>query len=497
MQDAALDEIDRRFAFPIADGGTVQIEAPVLCVDLDGTFVCTDTLYECLALVLRYRLWLFLLLPFWLMRGRERLKKRLADVVGDQLHMELFPRRAEVVRLIEMARAHGRQVELVSATHRDLLRTFEVDGLFDAIRGSGDGVNLKGSAKAALLQSLHPDGFAYVGDSSADLPVWRAAETGLGVGLSARTRRSAAAAGIEVHEIARRTSWLRPLVKAMRIHQWAKNLLVFVSLGLALHNVTSGVVLRFIEAFGSFCVLTSGTYILNDLFDLAADRQHRRKRFRPLASGLLPIPVGGFAAILLIGAGLLAALLADPHIALVLLTYLVLTLAYSFGLKRLALVDVLTISSLFTARIVAGAFGYGVPLSPWLLIFSLFFFTSLALMKRSAELAQLEPGRKVAGRGYRAADGPFLLAMGTACSIGALIVFALYVSDVSMVTAQYKSPEILWVALGVLGFWTMRMWLLTTRGEMDDDPILFAVRDRPSVLLGIFTLAIAILAQLL
>jgi 4-hydroxybenzoate polyprenyltransferase/phosphoserine phosphatase len=484
------------FDFQDADGAIIEITAPVLCVDLDGTFTPTDTLYECFAVVLWHRPWLLLWVPFWLLNGREHLKQKLATLVQDRLRIDLFPRRAEVVRLIETARAHGRVVELVSATHQDLLAILNTDGLFDAVRGSGTGTNLKGETKAALLKSLHPDGFAYVGDSAADLPVWRAAETALGAGLSSSTRRKAAGAGLQVREITRRGSAIKPLLKAMRMHQWAKNVLVFVSLGLSLHNINATVVLRFVETFCAFCMLTSGTYIFNDLVDLAADRQHKRKRLRPLASGALPIAIGAPVAILLVLAGLLSAFLAEPYIALVLAGYLVLTMAYSFGLKRMALVDVLTISSLFTARIVAGAFGYAAPLSPWLLIFSLFFFTSLALMKRAAEVVHAPPGKKIAGRGYHTEDGPFLFSMGTACSVGALIVFALYISDASTLMLQYKTPAILWAALGVLGFWTMRMWLKTTRGEMDDDPILFAVRDRPSLLLGAITLAVSVLAQL-
>lgn len=469
----------------------------MLCVDLDGTLTPTDTLHECLVAVLRHRPWLIFWLPFWLRRGRVHLKNMLAGLVGDRLRMDLFPRKPEVLRLIDAARAHGRRVELISATHQDLLNSLNDDALFDVVHGSRDGINLKGKAKAELLQSLHPDGFAYIGDSSADVPVWCAAKDPLGVGLSTATRRKANAAGLKVREISRRNGWIRPLLKAMRPHQWAKNLLVFVSLGLAVHNVTAEVVLRFLQAFGAFCLLTSGTYIVNDLADLAADREHRHKRFRSLASGDLPIAIGLLASPVLIGGGLVLAFLADPRMAATLLVYLCLTLTYSFSLKRLPLVDVVTISTLFTSRIVAGAFGYDAPLSHWLLIFSLFFFTSLALMKRSAEIMQLgENGAKIAGRGYIAADRHFVFSMGTSFGVAALIIFALYISDVSQTVAQYRWPELLWLVLGMLGFWMMRMWFKTSRGEMDDDPILFAVRDRGSLALGALTLCVIILAQI-
>ena len=486
------------FQFHAANGSVIEINSSVLCVDLDGTLTPTDTLHECLIAVLRHRPWLILWLPFWLRHGREHLKLTLAKLVSDRLRMDLFPRRAEVVRLIETARAHGRRVELVSATHQELLGSLDAGVRFDAVHGSRDGVNLKGNSKAALLQSLHSDGFAYIGDSSADVPVWRAAKESIGVNLSRRTRRKATAAGVNVQEISRQQGWIKALLTAMRPHQWAKNLLVFVSLGLSMHNVTGDVVLRFVEAFCALCLLTSGTYIINDLADLTADRQHRRKRFRPLASGALPIAVALLAAPALIAGGLLWAYLADPRIAATLFVYLCLTLAYSFWLKRLPLIDVVTISTLFTSRMVAGAFGYEAPLSHWLLIFSLFLFTSLALMKRSSEIMQLgDSGTKIAGRGYLAEDRHFVFTMGMCFGVGALIIFALYISEVSRTAAQYREPDVLWLVLGMVGFWIMRMWFKTSRGEMHDDPILFAVRDRGSLILGALSLAIVILAQFL
>jgi 4-hydroxybenzoate polyprenyltransferase len=403
------------------------------------------------------------------------------------------------VALIESARAQGRRVELVSAAHDDLLRRWGGDIGFDAIFGSHDGVNLKGPAKARFLADRHPDGFAYVGDSAADLPVWRVAHERFGVELGSSVRRRLARENLPIHELIASRSWLPALLREMRPHQWAKNLLVFVSLGLDLENVTRVVIAHFAMTFVAFCMVTSGTYFLNDLTDLASDRLHPRKRFRPLASGALPISIGIPASVALMAGGLGLAVATSLHIGASVAAYLALTVAYSFGLKRVAILDVLTIATLFTIRIIAGAFGYEGPVSRWIIAFSLFLFTSLALMKRAAETATLKERatKVVAGRAYRAGDYNFLITSGLAFGVGAVIVFSLYVSEMVSGRQQYESPEALWLATGVLGYWILHMWLKTARDEMHDDPILYAVRDRVSLAMGAAIFLIAVLAQIL
>lgn len=475
------------------------IESPVLCVDFDETFILVDSLHECVVAVLRVRPWIFFLLPIWLLGGRENLKRRLAEMAGAQLRSDLFPRRPETLALIAAAKAQGRRVELVSAAHQDLLDRACQDAGFDAIFGTSDGVNLKGGRKAKFLAERHPGGFAYVGDSRADLPVWQAATERFAVGISASTRRRIRAAGLQVREIAPRRATGRALIRAMRPHQWAKNLLIFVTLGLALENVTQLVLLKFAAAFVAFCIMTSGTYLINDLTDIIADRLHPRKRARPLASGALSIAVAVPTAVLLVGAGLVLAFAASLNIGLTLLAYAVLTLAYSMGLKRFAIVDVLIVAILFTTRIIAGAFAYETPISEWILVFSLFFFTSLAFMKRVVEIGALSPAgsAEIAGRGYRLRDEPFLLATGVAFGVAALVIFSLYISEASRSFSQYRGPEILWVGLGLMGYWMMHLWLRASRKEMHDDPILFAIRDPVSLGLGAAVFLAAVLAQIL
>ncbi len=476
-----------------------RITSAVLCVDFDGVLTRTNSFHECFVLAARLQPAMFLRLPFWMFRGRAYVKERMIAITARELRADLFPRRPEVLELIDRARAQGRKIELVSAGHQELLSGSGDRPRFDAVFGSHDGIKLKGPAKAQFLVNRHPDGFAYVGDSTADLPVWQAARERFGVALSPRVRRRLKSAGLSVEEIAPYRHWLPALLRAMRPHQWVKNLLVFASFGLAVRNIDNHVVAKFLATFAAFCLLTSGTYLINDLTDLALDRQHPSKRRRPLASGRLPIAVAIPASLLLIGVGLAGGFMANVMIGATLAVYLGLTLAYSFALKRRAIVDVIAIAALFTARIVAGAFAYDTPVSHWIIIFSLLLFTSLALMKRTVETASLDAtgADSIVGRGYFAKDYPFLVSMGIAFGVGALIVFSLYVSDMIATLAQYRSPDALWLAVAGLGVWMMRMWLKTTRGEMNDDPILYAVRDRVSLGLGLFVFLVALLAQIL
>ncbi len=475
-----------------------RIVSSVLCVDFDGTLTPTDSLYECLVLAIRMQPWALLRLPFWLLKGRAYIKGRLIGIAAPKLRVDLFPRNPDVVAFISSARERGIKIELVSAAHSELIKKHGENPVFDAVFGSHDETNLKGAAKAKFLSERHPRGFAYIGDSAADLHVWRVAAERFGVALSPATKRRLARENLSIEELTPPRSRVRALMRAMRPHQWVKNLLVFVSLGLNLQDVNSAVVLRFLMTFVAFCILTSGTYIMNDLTDLASDRLHPRKRFRALASGALPIPIGIAASIILMAGGLLTAFASNLHIGATLLVYLGLTFAYSFGLKRLAIIDVLTVATLFTSRIVAGAFSYDVPVSRWIIVFSLFLFASLALMKRTVETASLGPSgaKEISGRGYRASDHAFLMTSGLAFGVGAVIVFSLYVSEMISGKQQYHSPSVLWVATGVLAYWILRMWMQTTRGEMHDDPILHAIRDKVSVGLGAVIFAVAVLAQI-
>ena len=359
---------------------TTVIRSSVLCVDLDGTLLKTDTLYECLVKALRSRPTTLFWLPLWLVQGRYRLKQALTREVNGRIDLPSCPRRPEVERLIADAHAAGKRVELITAADQDLLGNLSSSNqAFHHVIGSSDGLNLKGESKARFLRERHPEGFAYVGDSAADLPVWRAASERFAVNLTSSVRRRAAREGLGLVEIARRKPVLPALLQSMRLHQWLKNLLVLVPLGLMGPRAAFPYIVTYLSGFLLFGLLTSGTYILNDILDIESDRKHPRKATRPIASGDLPMPLAALSAFGLIAGALAGAFYLSFPFAVTLLAYLALTLGYSFYLKRIPLVDVLAIASLFTLRIVAGMLLVGEPPSEWLLMFSIFFFFSLAL----------------------------------------------------------------------------------------------------------------------
>jgi 4-hydroxybenzoate polyprenyltransferase len=283
----------------------------------------------------------------------------------------------------------------------------------------------------------------------------------------------------------------------MRLHQWSKNLLIFVPIALIINNIGWVDVNNFAISFIGFCLLTSGTYLVNDLFDLESDRRHVSKRFRALAAGRLSIPIGIGLGVLLISTGLMCGALVSNTVAGVETTYLALTLLYSFQLKRMAIIDVFTIALLFTLRLGAGAACISTPLSHWLLLFSGFFFTSLALMKRFTEIIALAHNTELPGRGYTSVDRDMILTFGVGFGIGSLIIFSLYVADMTSNGGQYHSPQLLWPSVVLLGFWIMRMWLKASRNEMTDDPIIFALRDRVSIITGAATALCIVVAQVL
>lgn len=479
-------------------GDAIVIDSPVLCVDLDGTLIRTDVLHESLLLAVKARPEILLRLPFWFASGRRALSQRLTSTLEGSNPLAFSPIQAEVAALVSAARRAGKEIVLLSDHDPEpIAHHFEPPGMFDEVIGVPDDIDQPTDAKAAMLSSRYPSGFAYVGNDRADLPIWRAARERFAVNLPDSVRQRGEEEGLGIVELAQSKGILRSLTRAMRLHQWLKNVLLFVPMSLIISKIGWRDLAMFIAGFLLLGLLTSGTYLINDLLDLQADRQHPRKRRRPIASGDLPImpaALGGFLCILV---ALVGAFALRMQFGMVLLSYLVLTLAYSLRLKQVALLDVFIIATLFTVRILAGAILVGQPLSDWLLIFSVFFFLSLALMKREVELNVLSRERASEShkRSYAGADRTFVTSFGIASGTASLVIFALFISLPGTSTTNYASPTLLWGAMAVLGYWLAHMWLLTTRGEMDDDPILYAARDRVSICLGVLTLAFAVAAQ--
>jgi 4-hydroxybenzoate polyprenyltransferase/phosphoserine phosphatase len=465
-----------------------------IAVDLDGTLARTDTLVESLFALLRERPAAALGLLPALAGGRARLKARLAAQV--ELDPALLPLNAPLVEWLQAQRDAGRRLVLVTAADQRIAHAVAARvGLFDAVMASDGTQNLKGATKAAaLVERFGAGGFDYVGDAWADLPVWRAARRAIVVGGERLVRAARGVAEVE-RVFPPPVPLARALPRALRPHQWVKNLLLFLPL-LAAHLVTDGPALAAaMLAFVAFGLTASAVYLLNDLLDLPADRRHPRKRHRPFAAGDLSLATGLALVPALLGAAALLALLLPPAFAAILAGYFVITSAYSFGLKRVPVVDVMLLAGLYTVRVVAGAAAVAIMPSFWLLAFSMFIFLSLALVKRYTELDALRARGELtaSGRGWHVDDLPLVQSLGVSAGLICVLVLALYIDSTSA-QALYALPEALWLVCPALLYWVSRLWLKTHRGEVHDDPVVFALRDRVSLIIGAVTALIVALA---
>lgn len=452
-----------------------------LVVDLDGTLSRTDTLHEALlGLVTNNPLALFRL-PGWISEGKAGFKARVADL--GIIDAAGLPLNEAVLETVRTARAAGRRTALVSAAdHRQVTAVAEATAVFDEAYGSAEGRNLKGGEKAAFLtEHFGSKMFDYIGDSQADIPVWQAAREAITVQAGQKVRAAAATANPQVSHIDPPTGRGRAMLRALRPHQWSKNLLLFLPM-LASHDISA--VLPVLLGFVAFCLTASAVYVINDLIDLSADRAHPRKRKRPFAAGDLSASTGGAMAVGLLLAALIFGLATgNPPFVAVLALYLAATFAYSLWLKRKLIVDVLMLAGLYTVRIVAGGAAAGVVLSPWMLGFSMFLFLGLAAVKRQAELTdQLKSGRPSSSRAYEVDDLPILRGMAMSAGHAAILVLALYISS-DDVQQLYARPGILWLICPLLLYWVLRMITKTHRGAMTDDPIVFAATDRISLII--------------
>jgi 4-hydroxybenzoate polyprenyltransferase/phosphoserine phosphatase len=485
-------------AFDSAQAGPVAGQRRVLVVDLDHTLVRTDLLHESLwraiALAPTNRFALLRHLP----RGRADLKAHLAE--AGPVDAATLPYNEAVLERLRAARAEGRMTVLCTASDQRIADAVAAHlGLFDEVHGS-DGVrNLKGRAKADFLAARFGEGeFDYVGDSASDLPVWKRAHGAVTVGLAPALRRRVATIGGEIAHIDRAAQGPMPFLKAMRPHQWLKNVLVFLPVAAA-HDFALATWLAALAAFFAFNMVASSVYLTNDLLDLEADRNHPRKKNRPFACGDASILNGSLLALVLLAIGFALALMVGRiEFVAVLIGYYLLTTAYSVSLKRNLMIDISTLAGLYTMRIVAGSAATQIPLSQWLIGFSLFFFFSLAAVKRQAELVDgLASGRdKAAGRAYETADLPIVSTMAIAAGYAAVLQFALYLNS-DDVLRLYQSPKFMWGVGPILLFWVSRMVMQAHRGLMHDDPIIFAVRDRVSQLCGVGVVALGLAAALL
>jgi len=447
-------------------------------VDLDGTLVRTDLLHEGVFGLLRQSPLALFRLPFWLLNGKAAFKARVAERVS--LEPRFLPWNIELLDWLRERRGAGDRLVLATAANERYARSVADHlGIFSDVLASTATVNLAGADKLRRIKALlGGQTFAYAANGAVDLPVWRAAASAVVVDASAPVTAAAEAGGNVTAVFRRERRPLQQLLVAMRPHQWLKNLLVFMPLVLShqVNNLT--LVGNSLLGFIAFCLCASSVYLLNDLLDLPADRRHPTKRFRPFAAGELPVSFGVVAMLVLLGAALLLALALPRFFIDVLALYFIAAVAYSLWLKRKALVDGLVLAGLYTLRLIAGAAVIEVLPSFWLLAFSMFIFLSLAFIKRYSELRLLNPttDTPVAGRGYTAVDMETLAQLGSASGFLAVLVLALYING-SKVEQMYARPEVLWILCPMMLYWVSRMWLLTRRGDMHEDPVVFTLRD--------------------
>jgi len=469
-----------------------------LLVDMDGALIATDTLYEMTLLFVKQSPLKIFMLFIWLARGKQVLKEELSERTN--LNVDTLPYRQQVIDYLRSQSEQGRKIILLTGSWGDVAK--RVAGRFDFISdvvATNRQQNMTGQTKAEYARRTWGEqSFDYLGNEKKDLHVWKYTRRAIVVGAQSLAETAAKVSQLEqvfAVESAGVMTWL----KAIRIHQWAKNMLVFVPL-LTSHSLFKPeLVMNALLAYLSFCTVASATYLLNDLLDLESDRKHHTKRNRPLAAGRLTIMQGVTAGVVLFCLGLyLAIQFTNTLFLLFLLIYLTLTIMYSFVLKHLQSADVISLASLFTLRIIAGAAAISVPLSFWLLCFSMFLFLSLAMIKRVSELIHLQrqtenPSQQVAGRDYLTADIVVLQSLGGAAGLMSVLIFALYVNSDQVVT-MYSTPELLWLVIPVVGYWITRIWIAATRGEIDEDPVSYALHDMQSwltvgILLLLFFLA--------
>jgi 4-hydroxybenzoate polyprenyltransferase len=472
-----------------------------LVVDLDGTLIKTDLLIESAnELLVTNPLDTFKLLC-WIRLSRPALKSQLAQI--SSIDPVSLPYNEALVVWLHQQKSLGRHIILATASHKLLAnRVAEHVQLFDEVLATEGNLNLKAVNKRdVLVTRFGRQGYDYIGNDEPDLPVWESARKAYVVSSSkAFIDRVKALGNFEDAFSSEQAPLSVSLTKALRPHQWIKNLLVFVPLLAAYRFTDAGSLLSALLAFIIFGLTASSVYILNDLADVADDRHHFRKRFRPFASGNLSLLNGWVTwPVLLIFAFGLATLMLPVNFVWVLGAYFVLTLAYSLRLKQSAMLDVLTLAGLYTIRIIAGAAAISVPLSFWLLSFSVFIFLSLAFIKRFSELRTARKSGhegNIRGRGYVHQDLELVSSMGSSAGYLSVLVLALYIQDTHTANL-YSAPQVIWLACPILLYWISRAWLITHRGQMHDDPIVFAIKDRVSWVVGACFLCVFALAKVL
>ncbi|MDD1630959.1 MAG: UbiA family prenyltransferase [Methylococcaceae bacterium] len=466
-----------------------------LFVDLDGTLIKTDLLIESAFFLLKKQPWMLLVMLYWLAFGKARLKEEIA--IRSVLDFSVLPLQQEFVEFLKGEAKNGRTLYLATASDRRLAEPVAKRlGIFKQVLASDGHRNLKGARKLeAILTSCKDSAFDYAGNERADLAIWAKARRAIVVNPDVGVIAAVKKQGYEVQQVFDdRPPIAKTWARALRIHQWAKNVLLGVPV-LTAHAFNFSAIAEITVAFTAFGLVASATYLLNDLFDLVSDRHHPRKCKRPFAAGDIGLASGIVGMVILFVAGFGLAVQLSDHFLFILLAYLVITVSYSFYFKMFVLIDVLLLASLYTIRIVAGAYAIEVPVSSWLLGFSMFVFLSLALVKRCTELIAIQrlSHEAMEGRDYQVSDYPMLSAMGVSAGYISILVLALFISSPESV-GNYTYPVLLWLLCPLMAYWVSRLWLKTSRGEMHDDPLIYSLKDQASWIIFINMMMVTLVA---
>jgi len=471
------------------------IASSTLYVDLDGTYTKSDMLFESLLIAIKSNPLVLLLCCFWLLKGKAYLKYQLSQRAD--IDTTLLPLNSEFFAFLVDEKAKNRKIILATASHEKYAeKIWSQAEIFDSYICSDMKTNLKGKTKLLRIQSESKN-FSYAGNSTEDFVIFDQCEESYLVNPTKKAKKLAKKSPTSKtfdDSQASKLVWF----KQLRVYQWVKNTLIFVPLIVSGEFLSGNSVVLSMLGFVSFCLLASATYIVNDLLDLESDRSHSKKKNRPLAAGSISLIDGQFVALILFVLAFSIASMLSTLFVFVLFFYLFATLLYSMKIKQYIGMDVILLTSLYTTRIIAGAALLNVTISFWILSFSMFIFLSLAIIKRCAELKSLQGAirEQISGRDYQEEDYLVLVCIGTSSAMLSILMFCFYINS-NVLNDQYQQPILLWLILPALCYWKMRMWIKTHRGEMHDDPIVFAFKDRGSVITIGFMGLIALVAQIL
>jgi len=468
----------------------------IICVDLDGTLIVSDTLWELFLRMLKHCPWILIALPFWLLGGIANLKVNLSKRFAKYINK--LPFNDEFLTYLKEAKANGDKLYLATACEESLAKKIvEPLDLFDEVFATTPSCNLKSGNKAkALIEKFGDGNFVYAGNDTPDLAIWKHSKKIIIVNASKSLIKKAKKQNPnkEVKVFEKKRKKLKVFLKGIRIHQWSKNALIFAPLFLAHCYTNINALYASFIAFLSFSFCASATYILNDILDVEADRAHYHKKSRPIASGALSIPAALFIMFAFFVIAGVSAAIVDLVLLAYLLIYCAITISYSFVLKRIALVDVLTLSFLYIFRLFYGAQAISTEISFWLVSFSIFFFLSLGFLKRFVEVFDMDrENTKLQSRGYMKADANSIQAMGISSGMLSVLLYIFYVDKGAQ--ELYKNPQYLMYGSMLLVYFICDIWIAAGRKRVHSDPIVYAIKNPKSYVIAVIFLILFVLSS--